>query len=123
MKALTWMLLLGGLCVGCSARIGEFSVVGRRTAVDAPAAQAVVGAERVTGASCRKTLLFFVPLGPRADLSDAFDAALRASPGADALTEVTVRRKTVMTVVYNEHCFVVEGRPVRLERSAHRPSP
>jgi hypothetical protein len=68
-------------------------------------------------------ILFFIPVGPKADLSDAFDSALASAPGANALTEVTVRRETVITVVYNEHCFVVEGKPVTFQRSLPRASP
>ena len=60
------------LCVACTTRVGELSVVSRRAALEEPAAAPLVGKEQVSGKSCRKTILFFVPLGPKADLSDAF---------------------------------------------------
>lgn len=110
-------------CLACTTRVGEFSVVSRRAAIEAPAAVPLVGKDRVAGRSCRKVILFFVPLGPKADLSDAFDAALASAPGANALTEVTVRRETVITVVYNEYCFHVEGKPVTFQRPPTRASP
>ena len=103
---------LAALCTACSARLAEFSVVSRRAAIEEPAAPPLVAKERVSGRSCRKQILFFIPIGPKADLSDAFDAALASAPGANALLDVTVRRETLITVVYNEYCFVVEGKAV-----------
>ena len=101
------------LCSACTSRLGDFSVVSRRAVLgEAPARVAVT--TRVTGESCRETILFFIPLGGKADLADAFDAALAASPGANALLDVTVRRKTLLTVFYNQTCFVVEGAPVAI---------
>jgi hypothetical protein len=97
--------------------------VSRRAAAEAFGAAAPAGKDRVSGKSCRKVILFFIPLGLKADLSDAFDAGLAAAPGANALTEVTVRRETLVTVLYDEYCFLVEGRPVALQRPPEKTSP
>jgi hypothetical protein len=110
------------LCLACTTRLGEFAVVSRRAAVAPPAAAAAVVSREVKGRSCRKSILFFIPLGAKADLSDAFDAALASAPGANALVDVTVRRETLITVVYDESCFVVEGRAVTLPPAAREAS-
>ena len=122
MKAAVVGAFLALSCWGCTTRVGEFSVVSHRATIDAPAVAPVVGKDVVTGRSCRKVILLFIPLGPTADLSDAFDAALASAPGANALTDVTVRRETLITILYNEHCFVVEGKPVSFEREPPRAS-
>lgn len=106
------------LCLACTTRLGEFAVVSRRAAIEQPASSPAVASREVKGRSCRKMLLLFIPLGPKADLSDAFDAALASAPGATALVDVTVRRETLVTVVYDEHCFVVEGKAVTFRPAA-----
>lgn len=105
------------LSLACTTRLGEFAVVSRRAAIEQPAPAPAVS-QSVKGRSCRKMLLLFIPLGPKADLSDAFDAALASAPGATALVDVTVRRETLITVVYDEHCFVVEGKAVTFRPAA-----
>jgi hypothetical protein len=122
MRAKVMAALLAVSVLACATRVGEFSVVSRRATIEVSVAAPLVGKDRVSGRSCRKVLLFFIPLGPKADLSDAFDAALASAPGANALTEVTVRRETLITVVYNEHCFIVEGKPVTFQRPLQRAS-
>ena len=71
--------------------------------------------KKVTGESCKRSILWVVPLEKDGSLQDAIDNALTKAPGANALADIKVTGHNLMTVVYNYRCVEVEGRPVAMK--------
>jgi hypothetical protein len=107
--ALTVLLTLTSLAVGCSHRVGDLSAV---TPNASPRKFPVV-TERVVGRDCATTILFF-PVGNTNPTPDAaIDDALKGSHGADALVDAMFFWDHTTTILYNKHCLRVVGTAVR----------
>jgi hypothetical protein len=68
-------------------------------------------AKLVTGTSCSRTTLIFIPLGFGSSDS-AFEDALAQAPGTDTLVDWRLKEETlaiVLTILYAQSCVTVEG--------------
>jgi hypothetical protein len=82
---------------------------------DADAGTVNPALEKVRGESCRRSILFVISLEKDGTLNDAVDNALEKAQGANALADMKIQEKRLMTVLYNYRCIEVEGRPVAMK--------
>jgi hypothetical protein len=109
--------VLGGLVSGCSASMGELSLVSSREA-EWPVMALAAGVE---GSDCVSSVLF-VPLRGRVPSVQAAAArAIASVPEGELLTDAAVTVDAVSTVVFNRQCVRVRGTVGRLVRVIHLP--
>jgi hypothetical protein len=111
---LAFVLTIAAL-TGCAHPIGHFTVVSDKnvSGLDAITTNVGSGSTKVAGESCRDFVLFIPVSSPR-DLDEAFANAIQKSPGANALSDVTVKGDGLFTLFFNKQCFSVEGTPIKL---------
>lgn len=100
---------LGALATGCTIK----TVDGPLTVTTKPVPEALrpdvlAKAKEVTGESCSRVLLFFIPLG-FATVDSAVEDALKKAPGTDTLLRYEERQSLVSAFLYWEVCTVVHG--------------
>lgn len=107
-------LPLMALCVvlvGCgSSRIGMLEVAATKPV----STKYEVVNESVEGRSCARYVLFIPISGGKISLDAAIGAALAQAPGANALADASTKQTLVPAVLYNETCWVAEGKAVRV---------
>jgi hypothetical protein len=100
---------------GCAHSIGHFTVISDKNVSGLDAITTNVGSSstKVSGESCRDFVLF-IPVSSARDLDEAVAEAIQKAPGANALSNVTVKRDGLFTLFFNKQCFSVEGTPIKL---------
>lgn len=104
-------LLLSSSLVGCATRIGDFTVGSSKN----------IGllsqkGESVSGEDCSSNILGLIPLaGPTMpNFKTAVDKALEKAKG-DVVADAVMWESHVVTLIFNQHCFKVEGKVARAE--------
>ena len=98
---------------GCAHPMGHFSVLSSRNVNGLDAISSPVGTSRVSAETCRDWILF-IPITSRPDLDDALSEIVHKTPGANALSDVTMKRDGLFTFFYNKQCYTIEGTPIKL---------
>jgi hypothetical protein len=100
---------------GCASPIGHFTVISGNNVSGLDSVSTNVGqaSTRVSGESCRD-LILFIPVSSSRNIDDAFSDAIRKAPGANALSDVTLKRDGLFTLFFTKQCFTVEGTPIKL---------
>lgn len=104
-------LLLYGLLVGCAMRIGDFTVGSSRNI-----GQLSQKGDNVEGEDCSSNILGFIPVaGPMVpNFKTAVDKALERAKG-DVVADAVMWESHIVTLIFNQHCFKVEGKVARAE--------
>lgn len=105
MKQFLLPLTLASIVTGCASSTDRFKLM----STDAASGTISPRHERVKGEACNRSILFFIPLEKDGTLEAAVANALEKSDGGNALTDLKVTRKNLMTVLYNYRCTEVEG--------------
>ena len=100
------LITLTALTTACASTSDRLKLV----STDAASGTITPSGERVRGESCRKSILFVIPFEHDGTLEDAVANALEKTNGGNALTDLKVTKKSLMTFVYNYRCIEVEGR-------------
>lgn len=77
----------------------------------------VAEAKEVTGESCARVVLGFIPIGI-ATVNAAVEDALAQAPGSDTLLRYEERQSFVTALVYYQVCTIVHGYAVSSKRIA-----
>ncbi len=97
--------------VGCSMRVGDFTVGSTKNI-----GQLSQKGEAVSGEDCSTNLLGMIPLaGPTVpNFKTAMDQALQRAKG-DVVVDVVLWETRLPLLIINQHCFKVEGKVARGE--------
>jgi hypothetical protein len=106
MKSTIVLLILSTFVTACATTTDRIKLV----STDAKSGTITTAGERVTGESCRKSILFVIPLERDGSLEDAIANALEKTTSGNAITDMKVTRKVLTTIFYNYRCTMVEGR-------------
>lgn len=100
------------LCVGCTGRLGDFTLISTKNVDLSDASIDVKAGRRVTGEDCRYIALF-IPLGAPS-IKEAVDDALENGNGNLLVDEVTFVRSWYLPLVVGENCYIAEGTAVEV---------
>lgn len=106
------LLLAITLASGCAHRIGDFTVASTKNINVKDGTHTINHGKRLTG---RDTIhvITFIPTGAYPDMKEAMDNAIEKSPGAVALSNVTIKRgQWYIPFIYGQDYYEVEGNPV-----------
>ncbi|MCX5722780.1 MAG: hypothetical protein NT179_12250 [Nitrospirae bacterium] len=104
------VLFIGCLLGGCSMRLGDFTVGSSKNI-----GQFSQKGEKVEGEDCSTSFFMFPISGPTVpSFKTAVDKALERAKG-DVLADVVLWQSDIVTMIFNQHCFKVEGRVARAE--------
>ncbi len=98
------------LCVGCTQRLGDFTLISTKNVDLSDASIDVKTGRRVTGEDCRYIALF-IPLGVPS-VKEAVDDALEKGNGNLLVDQVTSVRSWYVPLIVGESCYVAEGTAV-----------
>lgn len=98
------------LCVGCTQRLGDFTLISTKNVDLSDASIDVKTGRRVTGEDCRYIALF-IPLGAPS-IKEAVDDALEKGNGNLLVDQVTFVRSWYVPLIVGESCYVAEGTAV-----------
>jgi len=95
---------------GCSMRIGDFTVGSSKNI-----GHLSQKGDSVTGEDCSTSILF-IPVGGATvpNFKTAMDRALERAKG-DVVADVVMWESQIVTLIFNQHCFKVEGKVARGE--------
>jgi len=114
---LTGVLLAAVLTVGCSMRMMDFTVISsKNTNIEGKSYS-----QRLEGKDCAGFLLGFIPVMGRfqPNMKEAVDRAIEAAgPGYDALIDGVIDNDTLILILYNQACYVVEGTPINTKAAS-----
>jgi hypothetical protein len=103
-------VLTGCLLGGCSLRVGDFTVASTKNI-----GQLSQKGESVVGEDCSNYFLFFPIAGPsQPNFKTALDRALEKAKG-DVVVEAILWETSIPAIIFNQHCFKVEGKIARAE--------
>ncbi len=104
------VLVLAMALAGCTMRIGDFTVGSSKNI-----SQLSQKGDSVTGEDCSTSILF-IPVGGATmpNFKTAMDRALERAKG-DVIADVVLWESNVVTLLFNQHCFKVEGKVARGE--------
>ena len=110
MNAKLAALLVAALMAGCAHRLGDFTVISSKNVDLTRGADFKRGPARVKGDDMRAVVLF-IPIG-LPNVKEALDDAIEKTPGAVALVDAVVTRKSFWFLVGGVGGFEVEGTPL-----------
>jgi hypothetical protein len=100
------------LCIGCTQRLGDFTLISTKNVDLSDASIDVKKGRRVTGEDCRFIALF-IPLG-EPSIKEAVDDALEKGNGNLLVDQVTFVRSWYVPLIVGESCYVAEGTAVHV---------
>ena len=105
------VLLLAMSLVGCTVRIGDFTLASSKNV-----GHMSQKGDSVVGEDCSSNILGIIPIsGPMMpNLKTAVDKALERAKG-DIIADAVLWESSIFTLIFNQHCFKVEGRVARGE--------
>lgn len=105
------VLLMGCLLGGCAVRVGDFTVGSSKNI-----SQLSQKGDHVEGEDCSSNLLGMIPIsGPMMpNFKTAVDKALERAKG-DVVADAVMWESHIVTGIFNQHCFKVEGKVARAE--------
>ena len=104
------LLLLTVLFLGCSIRVGDFTVASTKNI-----GQLSMKGDSVEGEDCSSYFLIFNVKGPtEPNVKTAVDRALERAKG-DVLVDAVIWRTAIPAIIFNQLCFRVEGKVARAE--------
>ncbi|MDR1256244.1 MAG: hypothetical protein LBJ86_00675 [Spirochaetaceae bacterium] len=101
-------LAFGITVTSCTTRLGAFTVISTKSIDWSRAAEFTRSNQHVEGSDVRHIIIVF-PTKYNITIEDAVDNALEKVPGAIALVDAVLRRKTLDLIIYGQNSFVVEG--------------
>lgn len=104
-------VLAGCLLGGCAMRVGDFTVGSTKNI-----SQLSQKGDKVEGEDCSSNILGFIPIsGPMMpNFKTAVDKALERAKG-DVVADAVLWESNIVALVFNQHCFKVEGKVARAE--------
>ncbi len=112
MKKLLLSLMIVSALPGCVHRVGDFTVASTKNVNLKNEAHRVDESLRLVGKDTIH-IISFIPTGMYPDMKEAMDNAIEKSPGAVALSNVTVKRvQWYIPLVYGQDSYEIEGNPV-----------
>ena len=110
-KRSVMVLFIGCLLGGCAMRVGDLTLGSSKNI-----GQLSQKGEKVEGEDCATNILGFIPIsGPMVpNFKTAVDKALERAKG-DVVTDAVLWQSDIVTMIFNQHCFKVEGRVARAE--------
>lgn len=97
--------------IGCTHRIGDFTVASTKNMDIKRSVHTVDSSVRKVGRDT-KHIIFFIPTGVP-NMKEAMDEAIEQTPGAIALSDVTVKQGFWwIPYIYGQQYFEVEGNPI-----------
>lgn len=104
-KRSVMVLFIGCLLGGCAIRVGDLTVASTKNI-----GQLSQKGEKVEGEDCATNILGISVGGPMVpNFKTAIDKALERAKG-DVLTDAVLWKSDVVTLLFNQHCYKVEGR-------------
>ncbi len=105
------LLCLGISFSGCSMRIGDFTVASSKNV-----GHMSQKGDTISGEDCSNNILGIIPAGgPRfPNFKTAVDRALERAKG-DVIADAVLWESEIVTILFNQHCFRVEGKVARGE--------
>lgn len=105
------ILCLAASLSGCTMRIGDFTVGSSKNI-----GHLAMKGDSVEGEDCSSNILGFIPVGGPMipNFKTAMDKALERAKG-DVVSDVVLWESSVVTLIFNQHCFKVEGKVARGE--------
>jgi len=108
---LVMLAFISILATGCSMRIGDFTVGSSKNL-----GLLANKGDHVEGEDCSNNLLGLIPLGGPTvpSFKTAVDRALERAKG-DVIADAILWDTSLVTIIFNQHCFKVEGNVARAE--------
>jgi hypothetical protein len=105
------IMFLSFSIIACSMRIGDFTV-GSSKNVSLLSQKG----DNIEGEDCSSNLLGLIPLGGPMipNFKTAVDKALQRAKG-DVIADAVLWETKLVTIIFNQHCFKVEGKAARGE--------
>jgi hypothetical protein len=96
---------------GCSVRVGDFTVGSSKNI-----GQLSQKGDSVEGEDCSSNILGIIPVGGATvpNFKTAMDRALERAKG-DVIADVVLWESSVVALIFNQHCYKVEGKVARGE--------
>lgn len=104
-------LLVSASFIGCMIRVGDFTLGSTKNI-----GQLSQKGDKVEGEDCATNILLFIPVaGPMVpNFKTAVDKALERAKG-DVVADAVMWESKIVTLIFNQHCFKVEGKVARAE--------
>lgn len=104
-------LCIGCLLGGCAMRVGDLTIASTKNI-----GQLSQKGDKVEGEDCASNILGLIPIsGPVVpNFKTAVDKALERAKG-DVVADAVLWESHIVMLVFNQHCFKVEGRVARAE--------